>query len=147
MNMRKVQQGFTLIELMIVVAIIGILAAIAIPAYQSYTARAQASEAMVLMDGFKASAAEFFQNNGTLTNYALPANATTTGKYVSTISAGTPSGSTIKILATMKTSGVNSLINGATIGLASTDGGATWSCKNADTGGNMSTSAEPTACQ
>ncbi len=51
--MKKIQQGFTLIELMIVVAIIGILAAIAIPAYSDYTAKAQASEAFVLIDGMK----------------------------------------------------------------------------------------------
>ena len=57
--MRKVQQGFTLIELMIVVAIIGILAAIAIPAYQSYVAKAQASEAFALSDGLKTPVAEF----------------------------------------------------------------------------------------
>jgi type IV pilus assembly protein PilA len=57
--MRKVQQGFTLIELMIVVAIIGILAAIAIPAYQSYVAKAQASEAFALADGLKTPISEF----------------------------------------------------------------------------------------
>ena len=57
--MRKVQQGFTLIELMIVIAIIGILAAIAIPAYSSYVAKAQASEAFALADGLKTPIAEY----------------------------------------------------------------------------------------
>lgn len=65
----KKQQGFTLIELMIVVAIIGILAAIAIPAYQDYTIRAQASEGLSLASGAKAAVAEYFQDKG-----AWPAN-------------------------------------------------------------------------
>ena len=60
----KKQQGFTLIELMIVVAIIGILAAIAIPAYQDYTIRAQASEGLSLASGAKAAVAEAYQDTG-----------------------------------------------------------------------------------
>ena len=64
--MRKVQQGFTLIELMIVVAIIGILAAIAIPAYQDYTIRAQVSEGLNLAAGAKAAVTEYYQDRGQL---------------------------------------------------------------------------------
>ena len=62
--MTKLQKGFTLIELMIVVAIIGILAAIAIPAYQDYTIRAQVSEGMNLAAAAKAAVAETFLNRG-----------------------------------------------------------------------------------
>jgi type IV pilus assembly protein PilA len=85
--MKKVQQGFTLIELMIVVAIIGILAAIAIPAYQDYTIRAQVSEGMNLAAAAKAAVAETFLNRGTApatrTVAGMSANATdTSGKYV-----------------------------------------------------------------
>ena len=62
--MKSLQKGFTLIELMIVIAIIGILAAIAIPAYQNYTIRAQVTEGLSLADDFKTAVAEFYQNNG-----------------------------------------------------------------------------------
>jgi len=88
--MKKVQQGFTLIELMIVVAIIGILAAIAIPAYQDYTIRAQVSEGMNLAAAAKAAVSESFINRGqapldrtTAGMSATPAD--TSGKYVTSV--------------------------------------------------------------
>ena len=83
----KVQKGFTLIELMIVVAIIGILAAIAIPAYQNYTIRAQVTEGLTLADGYKTAIAEYYANNGTMPNLAnLTGVSAAVGKYESNIS-------------------------------------------------------------
>ena len=88
--MTKLQKGFTLIELMIVVAIIGILAAIAIPAYQDYTIRAQVSEGLNLAAAAKAAVAESFLNTGEApadrTEAGMSATATdTNGKYVTQV--------------------------------------------------------------
>jgi type IV pilus assembly protein PilA len=85
--MKTMQQGFTLIELMIVVAIIGILAAIAIPAYQNYTIRAQVTEGLSLADGWKTSIAEFYAQNGT-----FPVGANTTGDATHIVAAGATTG-------------------------------------------------------
>ena len=87
--MKKVQQGFTLIELMIVVAIIGILAAIAIPAYQDYTIRSQVTEGLSLASAVKTGVAESFANTGTWPLDIKAAggdlNALPSGKYVDNI--------------------------------------------------------------
>ncbi|HFB3345499.1 TPA: pilin, partial [Neisseria gonorrhoeae] len=72
--MNTLQKGFTLIELMIVIAIVGILAAVALPAYQDYTARAQVSEAILLAEGQKSAVTEYYLNHG-----EWPANNTSAG--------------------------------------------------------------------
>ena len=116
MNMNKMktsaQKGFTLIELMIVVAIIGILAAVAIPAYQDYTAKAQVSEAVNLLGGAKTDIVDKFDQDQTCTAPTVQA-----GKYVATIAATGTTGATgtCTLVATLKTTGVASVISGGTL--------------------------------
>ena len=96
--LKKVQQGFTLIELMIVIAIIGILAAIAIPAYQNYTIRSQVTEGLSLADGWKTSISEYYAQNGSFPSSSSTAGGAGTiavsgasvGKYVSAHHRSTP---------------------------------------------------------
>ncbi|MEA9750986.1 pilin [Xanthomonas campestris pv. raphani] len=114
----KKQQGFTLIELMIVIAIIAILAAIAIPQYNDYTARAQLAEAFTLASGLKTPIAEAYsQDNTDAGSCVKPAGTISTGKYVASLEVAT-SGTGCTITATMKAAGVNEKVNGKAVALA-----------------------------
>jgi len=142
--MKKIQQGFTLIELMIVVAIIGILAAVAIPSYQDYTARAQVTEAVSLAAPFKTCLAEYNQTNGVWPTALTSVGSTTSGKYVgSMILTSDATGTGATITATMKSSGVNSGIKGSTLFLFTTDSGQQWSCSK----GTLLGKYRPSTCK
>ncbi|EMT1190058.1 pilin [Neisseria gonorrhoeae] len=104
--MNTLQKGFTLIELMIVIAIVGILAAVALPAYQDYTARAQVSEAILLAEGQKSAVTEYYLNHGkwpennTSAGVANPTDIK--GKYVKEVEVKNG-----VVTATMASTGVN----------------------------------------
>jgi type IV pilus assembly protein PilA len=135
----KAQQGFTLIELMIVVAIVGILAAIALPAYQDYIARSQMSEALELTSGLKTNVAEVFADDATCPQNATAAtkgisiSTDIVGKYVSKVTtAGTAAaGGGCTIAATMKATGVSKSLQSATLTLTMSNadkGSIVWGC-------------------
>ena len=142
--MKKVQQGFTLIELMIVVAIIGILAAIAIPAYQDYTIRAQVSEGLNLSGGAKAALTEFYQDRGVWpsdnTEAGLETAANITGKYVDNIAVVDD---TITIT---YGNAAHAIIDTQTVEMIALDnlGSVSWTCQS---GGTIADKHLPAACR
>ena len=129
--MKKVQQGFTLIELMIVVAIIGILAAVAIPAYQDYTIRAQVSEGLSLASGAKTAMAEFYSSTGRFpdnnSSLGLAAKGDIQGSYVDELDA------VDGVISAQFGNGVNAQISGdiLQISAVTSAGSIQWTCKSA----------------
>lgn len=151
--MKKVQQGFTLIELMIVVAIIGILAAIALPAYQDYTIRAQVAEGMSLAGGARTAVVEHYQNFGTFptdnTAAGLSASNTIVGNYVSDVAVDDTSTNTGTITATFSSTApqeANSAIDTMSLVLEGTlgSGSAVWRCVG---GGGLDAKYLPASCR
>ncbi|HGG7587474.1 TPA: pilin [Neisseria meningitidis] len=127
--MNTLQKGFTLIELMIVIAIVGILAAVALPAYQDYTARAQVSEAILLAEGQKSAVTEYYLNHGEWpgdnSSAGVASSSTIKGKYVKSVEVKNG-----VVTAEMKSSGVNKEIKDKKLSLWAKrqDGSVKWFC-------------------
>ena len=160
-------KGFTLIELMIVVAIIGILAAIAIPQYQNYVARAQVAEGLTLASGAKTAVAEYYDSNGRFPTYPDPGcifvgifvicngavglaeHTSITGKYVNQVSVASSSG--IIVLMFKNVPDAHTLIAKGVVNLTPTvhGGSISWACSNNDnaTASPDITKFLPSSCQ
>ncbi|HEZ4972252.1 TPA: pilin [Neisseria meningitidis] len=158
--MNTLQKGFTLIELMIVIAIVGILAAVALPAYQDYTARAQVSEAILLAEGQKSAVTEYYLNHGEWpannSSAGVATSADIKGKYVKSVEVKNG-----VVTAQMASSNVNNEIKGKKLSLWAKrqDGSVKWFCGqpveradkaddvNKATGNKIDTKHLPSTCR
>ncbi|HEZ6296205.1 TPA: pilin [Neisseria meningitidis] len=161
--MNTLQKGFTLIELMIVIAIVGILAAVALPAYQDYTARAQVSEAILLAEGQKSAVTEYYLNHGKWpgdnSDAGVASASDIKGKYVQSVTVANG-----VVTAEMKSDGVNNEIKGKKLSLWAKrqNGSVKWFCgqpvtrndtatddaaANGKTADNINTKHLPSTCR
>jgi type IV pilus assembly protein PilA len=145
--MNKMQKGFTLIELMIVVAIIAILAAIAIPAYQDYLIRSQVSEGAVLADGAKTAMAEFYSNTGHFpaanSSAGLATNISIKGQYVSQVDVATKGHITASFGGVKANKAISTPVKTLIFSAVTNGGSIEWHC----TGGTVDSKYLPTSCR
>jgi type IV pilus assembly protein PilA len=158
--MKKVQAGFTLIELMIVVAIIGILAAVALPAYQDYTVRAKVSEGAIAASAIKVGVTEMFANSGMAGVLAYSAEvgaASAAGELqtdkISAVAVNGGSGVITITMGNIPQLAANNLlmfapfINNLAISDANATGSVVWRCTNADAGTTIDVQFLPAECR
>jgi len=144
----RVQAGFTLIELMIVVAIIGILAAIAIPAYQDYITRAKITELVIAADACKTTVSEYYQSNNAFPTAAQAACTNSTSKYVTSLVVTDGTGQ-ITVTGATGTGALPAAAAG-TFNLrptVQTNGNLDWSCTNAGAGTTIPVKYLPSNCR
>jgi type IV pilus assembly protein PilA len=150
-NLKSIERGFTLIELMIVVAIIGILAAVALPAYNDYTTRAQVAEAVELLGGLKDSVAAYGYENSAWPTMVTSGSAVTETNIVATVSGKyatvTPSLAGTFPLGTIRATMQSGQAINKVVGLTTEDGGKNWDCSSGNGVTTVDAKWLPQACK